>query len=92
MAVHGAAVGGYAITGRAGRQGFLQRLAADPDAFGGGIGSALVLDALRWADHHRVRRLLVNTQFENHRARELYERLGFRPTGTYLMVLSRELQ
>lgn len=92
VAVRGGAVVGYAITGRAGRQGFLQRLATDPDAVGGGIGSALVVDALEWADRHRVRRVLVNTQFDNHRARELYERLGFRPTGTYLMVLSRELQ
>ena len=91
VVAHGADVLGYAVTGRAGRQGFLQRLAADPDHFGKGIGSALVLDSLRWADRHGVRRMLVNTQFENQRARELYEQLGFRSTSTFLVVLTRAL-
>jgi GNAT superfamily N-acetyltransferase len=87
----GREVRGYAVTGRSGRQGFLQRLAADPDHNGRGIGSALVLDSLRWADRHGVRRMLVNTQFENQRARDLYEQLGFRSTSTYLVVLTRDL-
>lgn len=87
----GADIVGYAVTGRSGRQGFLQRLAADPERFGHGIGSALVVDSLRWADRHGVRRMLVNTQFENQRARDLYEQLGFRTTSTYLVVLTRSL-
>lgn len=91
VVAEGGRVLGYAVTGRAGRQGFLQRLAADPDRHGHGIGSALVVDALRWADHHGVRRTLVNTQFHNDRARALYEQLGFRSTPTYLVVLTRAL-
>jgi GNAT superfamily N-acetyltransferase len=91
VAAAGPEVLGYAVTGRSGRQGFLQRLAADPDHFGKGIGSALVLDSLRWADRHGVRRMLVNTQYENQRARDLYEQLGFRSTSTYLVVLTRAL-
>ena len=39
----------YAITGRAGDIGYLQRLAVDPDHHHRGIGSALVLDSLGWA-------------------------------------------
>jgi predicted GNAT family acetyltransferase len=35
--------------------------------------------------------MLVNTQFENQRARNLYEQLGFRSTSTYLVVLTRTL-
>lgn len=82
---------GYAVTGRAGKQGFLQRLATDPDHAGTGIGTALVLDALRWATRRRVRRVLVNTQNGNQRALDLYRRLGFEPTPTDLVVLTRPI-
>ncbi len=82
-------IAGYAITGRGGAQGFLQRLATDPEMAGRGVGSALVIDALRWAARRRCRRLLVNTQEENARALELYRRLGFTPTATDLVVLHR---
>jgi ribosomal protein S18 acetylase RimI-like enzyme len=82
---------GYAVTGRAGSQGFLQRLATDPDHAGSGIGSELVLDALRWAVRRRAQRVLVNTQEGNERALELYRRLGFEPTPTDLVVLTRSI-
>ena len=80
---------GYAITGRGAGQGFLQRLATDPDVAGHGVGSALVIDALRWSARRRARRVLVNTQRENTRALDLYRRLGFEPTPTDLVVLRR---
>jgi len=80
---------GYAVTGRAHSQGFLQRLATDPTHAGRGIGSALVLDALRWARRRHVSRVLVNTQDDNLRALALYRQLGFQMTATDLVVLSR---
>ncbi|HMU80983.1 MAG TPA: GNAT family N-acetyltransferase [Microthrixaceae bacterium] len=80
---------GYAVTGRGSGQGFLQRLAVDPDQSGHGIGSALVLDALCWASRRRCRRVLVNTQRHNTRALALYRRLGFEVTPTDLLVLHR---
>src|SRR5436190_634893 len=40
---------GYAITGAAGRRGYVQRLAVHPDARRRGIGGALLVDGLRWA-------------------------------------------
>lgn len=82
---------GYAVTGRAGRQAFLQRLATDPSAAGRGVGSALVIDALRWAVRRHASRVLVNTQTGNERALALYRRLGFHPTPTDLVVLTRPL-
>lgn len=82
---------GYAVTGRAGRQGFLQRLATEPDLQRRGIATSLVLDALRWARRRRVRRMLVNTQRDNERAIALYRGLGFQMTTTDLVVLSRGL-
>ena len=79
---------GYAVTGRAGRRGFLQRLAVDPAAQRAGIGRALVLDGLRWLKRWRVERAVVNTQLENEAALALYESLGFRREPAGLSVLS----
>ena len=89
IASRGGRILGYAVTGRAGRQGFLQRLATDPAHQGSGIASELVVDALRWAARRRASRVLVNTQTDNDRALALYRRLGFRTTPTDLVVLTR---
>jgi ribosomal protein S18 acetylase RimI-like enzyme len=91
VAVRSGQVVAYAVTGRAGTQGFLQRLATDPAHAGTGIGAALVLDSMRWTARRRAHRLLVNTQAGNERALELYRRMGFRPTATDLVVLTRSL-
>jgi ribosomal protein S18 acetylase RimI-like enzyme len=82
---------GYVITGRAGRRGYLQRLAVDPDQRAAGIGSALVVDGLRWLRRWRVEQAVVNTQLDNGRALALYERLGFRRQPLGLSVLSAPL-
>jgi ribosomal protein S18 acetylase RimI-like enzyme len=83
---------GYAVTGRAGRRGFVQRLAVRPDQRHHGIAQALVLDGLRWLRRWRVERAVVNTQLDNAAALALYERLGFRREPIGLSVLSCELQ
>jgi len=82
---------GYAVTGRAGRRGFVQRLAVRPDQRRQGIAQALVLDGLRWLRRWRVDRAVVNTQLDNAAALALYERLGFRREPTGLSVLSCDL-
>jgi ribosomal protein S18 acetylase RimI-like enzyme len=82
---------GYAITGRAGDQGYLQRLAVAADARRGGVGRALALDALRWLRRRAVHRAVVNTQFGNDAALALYLRLGFREEPSDLAVLHRSL-
>jgi ribosomal protein S18 acetylase RimI-like enzyme len=78
---------GYAVSGRAGARGFLQRLAVDPAARGRGYGSALVLDGLRWMKRRGAARAMVNTQERNNDALRLYERLGFRLQPGGLAVL-----
>ncbi len=80
---------GYAITGRAGPRGYLQRLAVDPPAQGAGIGAALVVDGLRWLRRWGAKEVLVNTQVTNEAAVRLYERLGFRRQPEGLAVLRR---
>jgi ribosomal protein S18 acetylase RimI-like enzyme len=81
----------YAITGRAGRRGYLQRVAVHPDARRHGWGQTLVYDALRWLRHHDANRALVNTQWANEGALALYESCGFRRLPVGLCVLDRTL-
>jgi len=82
---------GHAVTGRTSTIGFLQRLAVDPAAEGRGVGSALVVDALRWLGRTRAREVWVNTQPGNLRARDLYLRHGFAERDVGLDVLTRSL-
>ena len=82
---------GYAITGRAGRRGYLQRLAVHPDEQRRGMGTILVADALRWLRRWRAEKAMVNTQLANERALALYERVGFRREPSGLSVLARDL-
>jgi ribosomal protein S18 acetylase RimI-like enzyme len=84
-------VTGYAITGRAGRKGYLQRLAVHPDHRRTGQAGALVLDGLRWLRRWRVSQAVVNTQLDNAAALALYERLGFRRQAVGLSVLAAGL-
>ena len=86
-AVDGRVVG-YAITGRAGRRGYVQRLAVHPDAARQGHGRALVLDGLAWLRRWGCSQALVNTQAHNAAALGLYERLGFRQEPVGLSVLT----
>lgn len=85
--VAGDPVHAYSVWGRAGDRGYLQRLAVHPDACGRGVASGLVLDGLQWARRWRVGEVLVNTQEDNGRALDLYERLGFRKRSRGLAVL-----
>ena len=57
----------YAVTGRAGQHGYLQRLAVDPSVRREGYGRAIVLDGLRWLRRHGATQALVNTQCDNAR-------------------------
>lgn len=78
---------GYAVTGRAGRRGYVQRLAVAPEVQRQGVGTALVVDGLRWLRRRRAREALVNTQLGNDPALRLYEQLGFRRQPSGLSVL-----
>ena len=81
---------GYAVTGRAGPRGYLQRLAVHPDHQRAGIGGALVVDGLRWLRRWGAKEVLVNTQEGNDPAVQLYEALGFelRPEGLAVLRLA----
>jgi ribosomal protein S18 acetylase RimI-like enzyme len=82
---------GYAITGRGGDTGYLQRLAVHPATRGQGMGRALVVDALAWLRRTGAARAMVNTQRTNDSAHALYEACGFRLLPEGLSVLARDL-
>ena len=80
---------GYAISGRSGRNGYLQRLAVDPTQQGRGLGRWLVVDGLRWLARWRAEQCVVNTQWGNEVALGLYERVGFSRLPQGLAVLHK---
>jgi ribosomal protein S18 acetylase RimI-like enzyme len=82
---------GYSITGRAGPNGYLQRLAVAPHVESRGLGTALLADSLHWLRRRGATSVLVNTQMDNHRALDLYERVGFERESERLSVLQRDL-
>jgi ribosomal protein S18 acetylase RimI-like enzyme len=82
---------GYAICGRSGPRGFVQRLAVDPGFQHQGFGRALLLDGLHWMRRRHVRRAVVNTQLGNAAALSLYQQIGFRREPSGLSVLAAGL-
>ncbi len=56
-------------------------VAVREDRRGGGIGTALMRFAERWATEHERTMLILNTSFANTGAQHLYERLGYEPYG-----------
>jgi ribosomal protein S18 acetylase RimI-like enzyme len=82
---------GYHVTGRAGRRGYLQRLAVDPQLRRLGVATALIADGARWLARSGARAMVVNTQEGNAGALALYQARGFvlQPGG--LAVLERDL-
>ena len=83
---------GYCVTGRAGRGGYLQRLAVARDRQRLGLGTLLVSDALTWLQRRGAREAFVNTQTGNQRALRFYTRLGFYVVPDPLTVLRRQLE
>ena len=81
----------YAVSGRAGPMGYLQRLAVHPDHQQEGFGRELALDALWWMRRKGAKRALVNTQPDNTAALALYELLSSGCKNDHLDVLDRRL-
>lgn len=84
-------VAGYHVTGLAGSNAYVQRVAVHPDAQGQGWGRTLVQDSLRWAWKNGARTAHVNTQLTNERAVALYERTGFVLANERLQVLFKRV-
>ncbi|MGZ4791509.1 MAG: GNAT family N-acetyltransferase [Ilumatobacteraceae bacterium] len=82
----------YAISGRDGKNAYIQRLAVSPSHQHQGHGTALVSDSLRWMARWRVHRALVNTHVGNHAALALYHHFGFTDLADRLHVYERRIE
>lgn len=82
----------FSISGRAGRSGYVQRLAVDPSARRRGFARLLLDDATRWMQRRDVADVMVNTAADNHGALSLYESIGFQHQPGSLLILERSLQ
>jgi ribosomal protein S18 acetylase RimI-like enzyme len=87
----GGAIAGYAICGRAGGRGYVQRLAVLPAYQRAGTGRRLLLDGLTWMRRRGALRAVVNTQMGNAAALALYTQVGFEEEPIGLSVLSAGL-
>jgi ribosomal protein S18 acetylase RimI-like enzyme len=66
----------------------LSRMAVQPDRQGLGIGAALLAHVLKNYRLQNIREVTLNTQADNSASHRLYERFGFRPTGSSYPVWS----
>lgn len=86
-----AAIDAYLLSGFAGTQGFIQRLAVRPGSEGRGYARSLIEDAVRWMQQGGVTTISVNTHRENQRALALYERIGFTHASAGLTIWRTDL-
>jgi ribosomal protein S18 acetylase RimI-like enzyme len=87
----GRSIVGFAVSGAAGDNGYLQRVAVSPEHRRRGIARDLVIDALAWMVRSRQARCMVNTGVDNLGALALYEGLGFRRLDDVLTIAERRL-
>ena len=82
----------FSISGRAGRSGYVQRLAVDPSSRRRGFAQLLLDDAVRWMQRRDVSEAMVNTAADNHPALSLYESNSFEQQLGSLLILERSLR
>ncbi|HET8905901.1 MAG TPA: GNAT family N-acetyltransferase [Ktedonobacterales bacterium] len=71
--------------------GYLVRIAVHPRAWGTGVGTRLMAEAVRYFQRRHVWKIVLNSEEENHRAHALYEWFGFRLIEPRGFVLSRQV-
>jgi ribosomal protein S18 acetylase RimI-like enzyme len=92
MVRDGRQIAGFAISGKGGDSGYLQRVAVATAHRRRGIARALVVDALLWMRRQSLATAYVNTGLDNVAALALYESLGFVPMDDQLTIVERQLE
>lgn len=68
---------GYQFNIVDGRVGYLVRIATHPRAWGAGVGTRLMAEAVRYFQRENAWKIVLNTEETNTRAHQLYEWFGF---------------
>lgn len=89
---HGRLAGYAAISQSGSGEAYLARLAVHPDYQGHGLGRLLLLESIYYVQAQGATSVVLNTQTDNQSAQQLYRSVGFRPTGTVLPVLVKQIQ
>jgi ribosomal-protein-alanine N-acetyltransferase len=84
-------IAGFAISGLAGSNGYVQRLAVAPEHRRAGIARELTVDAVWWMHARRATTAFVNTGVTNTAALALYDGLGFERTDDELTIAELRL-
>jgi ribosomal protein S18 acetylase RimI-like enzyme len=71
--------------------GYLVRIAVHPRAWGTGVGTRLMAEAVHYFEQRRVWKIVLNTEEENYRAHALYEWFGFQLIEPRGFVLGRQI-
>lgn len=87
----GREIAGFAITGAALENGYLQRLSVSTAHRRQQVACALVLDSLRWMYERGLQAAYVNTGVGNDAALQLYDRFGFVALDDELVIAERRL-
>lgn len=87
----GRRIAGLAISGAAGANGYLQRVAVTPAHQREGIARILVVDALRWMAGRDLSLAMVNTGVDNAAGLALYHGLGFERLDDELVIAEHQL-
>ena len=82
---------GYQFNTVDGVTGYLVRIAVHPRAWGKGVGTRLMAEAVRYFQRRRVWKIVLNTEEENVRAHALYEWFGFQLIEPRGFVLGRDI-
>lgn len=91
IARRGRHIVGLAISGAAGANGYLQRVAVAPAHQREGIARTLVVDALHWMSGRDLRLAMVNTGVNNTAGLALYHGLGFERLDDELVIAEHRL-
>ncbi len=84
-------IAGFAISGAALDNGYLQRLSVAAAHRRRGIARSLVLDALNWMSSRGLTAAFVNTGVTNDAALRLYDSLGFELLADELIIAEYRL-
>src|SRR6266571_2778423 len=82
---------GYQFNALEGEHGYLVRIAVHPSVNSRGIGTRLMVEAIRFFQKERVLRIMLNTQDDNIHAHRLYEWFGFMRVQQMGFVLRKYL-